>query len=143
MPIKERDVRKIIAEARATSWRLCECIWVRELSATHSLGQMRRLRMLEEQKAWKREAIFDRIETITEMREHHFIAGFHSEPLYTKLYNPRWPHTPEQHTLERGSTLSDKIWKLFFRSPRRHRGGCPRSVRGQINPEFCELRVNQ
>ena len=34
------------------------------------------------------------------MREQHFLAGFHSEPLYTKLYNPRWPHSPEEHKLE-------------------------------------------
>ena len=49
---------------------------------------------------WKREAGFDRIETIAEIHEHHFPAGFHLEPLYTKLYIPNWPHTPEEHTLE-------------------------------------------
>ena len=60
---------------------------------------MRRLRMLEEQKRWKREAGFDRIEIIAEMREQHFLAGFDSEPLYSRLYNPRWPHSPEEHKL--------------------------------------------
>ena len=34
------------------------------------------------------------------MREQHFLAGFHSEPLYTKLYNPRWALSPEEHKLE-------------------------------------------
>ena len=100
MPTKEVDVRKRIAEVEATSWRLHECMRVRDLAATHRLGRMRRLRMLEERKAWKREADFDRIGTIAEMREQHFLAGSHSEPLDTKLYNPKWPHTPEEHTLE-------------------------------------------
>ena len=89
MSIDESDVRKIIAEVKAKRWRLRECISVRELAATHKLGQMRHLRMLEEQKAWKRETSFDRIEAIADMREQYFLAGFHSEPLYTKLYNPR------------------------------------------------------
>ena len=61
---------------------------------------MHRLQIREEQKAWKREAGYDRIETIAEMREQHFLADFHLEPFNTKLYNPRWPHTPEEHTLE-------------------------------------------
>ena len=83
-----------------TSWNLREHIRVRELAATHILEQMRRLRMLEEQQAWKREAGFDRIEIIDEMRAQHFRAGFDSKPLYSKLYNPKWPHTPEEHTLK-------------------------------------------
>ena len=62
MTVDKSGVRKIIAEIEATSWRLRETIRVRELTATHRLGQMRRLRMLEEQKAWKREAGFDCIE---------------------------------------------------------------------------------
>ena len=67
MSIKERNVRKIIAEIEAISWRLRECIRVRELAVAHRPGQMRRLRMLGEQKAWKREAVFDRIETVAKM----------------------------------------------------------------------------
>ena len=27
-------------------------------------------------------------------------AGFDSQPFYTKLYNSRWPHTPEEYALE-------------------------------------------
>ena len=61
---------------------------------------MRRWRMLEEKKAWKREASFDRIETTAEMDAQRFRTGLGSEPFYTKLYNPRWSHTPEEHTLE-------------------------------------------
>ena len=65
----------------------------------HRLERMRRKRMLEKQKAWKRETGFDRIETISKMREQHFLAGFDSAPFYTKLYNLRWPHSPKEHNL--------------------------------------------
>ena len=85
MPIKERDVRKIIAKVKETSWRLRGCIQVRELATTHRLEQMRRLRMLEEQKAWKREAGLDRVKTIVNMDVQHFRTDLDSEPLYTKL----------------------------------------------------------
>ena len=34
------------------------------------------------------------------MRARHLHAGFDSEPLYTELYNPKCPHTPEEHKLE-------------------------------------------
>ena len=61
---------------------------------------MRRLQMLEEKKAWNREAGFSRIETIAEMYAQRVYAGFDSEPLYTGRYNPRWPHTPEEHKLD-------------------------------------------
>ena len=57
----------------------------------HRLEQMRCSRVLEEQKAWKREADFDRIEIIAEIH-----AGFDSEPLYTELYNPRRSYSPEE-----------------------------------------------
>ena len=62
MPFMERGVRKMIAEVEATSWRLRECIRVKDLAAPHRPERMRHLRMLEEKKAWKREADFDRIE---------------------------------------------------------------------------------
>ena len=51
MTVDKRDIAKMIAEVEATSWRRRETIRVRELAATHKLGQMRRLLMLEEQKA--------------------------------------------------------------------------------------------
>ena len=98
LPIKEHDVRKFITEVEAINWRLRECI--RELAATHILGQMHRLRTLEEQKAWKREASFDRIEITAEMDARHLRAGCGSEPFYIKLYNPRWSYTPKENTLE-------------------------------------------
>ena len=62
--------------------------------------RLRRLRMLEEQKACKREAGFNRIETTAKMDSQHFRTGLDSEPFYTKLYNPKWPHTPKENTLE-------------------------------------------
>ena len=73
---------------------------VRELAATHRLGRMRRLRMLEEQKAWKREAGCDRIETAAEMDAQRCFRSGLSEPFYSKLSNPRWPHTPNEYTIE-------------------------------------------
>ena len=39
-PFKERDIRKMIKEVDVTSWRRCECIRTRELSATHRLEQI-------------------------------------------------------------------------------------------------------
>ena len=65
--VDEHDFAKMNAEVEATSWRLREMIRVRELAATHRSGQMRRLLMLEKQKAWKREFGFDRIETAAEI----------------------------------------------------------------------------
>ena len=38
MSVDEYDIRNIIAEVEATSWRLRETIRVRELAATHRLG---------------------------------------------------------------------------------------------------------
>ena len=99
-PNRKHDVRQMIEEVNATSWRLHECIRVRELAATLRLGKMRRLRMLEEQKGWKREAGFDRIEITAEMDEQRLRTGFDSQSFYIKLYNPRWPHTPAEHALE-------------------------------------------
>ena len=100
MPFKERDVRKMVTEVETTSWRLRECIRVRELAVTHRLERIRRLRMLEEQEAWKREAGFDCIKIIAEMDTQRFRADFDLNSLYSKLYNPRWPHTPAEYTLE-------------------------------------------
>ena len=48
----------IAEEVEAMSWRLREMIRAKELAATHRLGQMRRLLMLEEHKVWKRETFF-------------------------------------------------------------------------------------
>ena len=90
----------MIAEEEAAGWRLRECIRLRGLAATHRHELMRRLRMLEEQEAWKREAGFDRIEIITEIDSQPLRAGFDSEPLYTKLDNPRWLHSLEEHKLD-------------------------------------------
>ena len=89
LSIEERDVRQIIAEVKVTSWRLREGVQARELAATHILGRMHHLRMLEEQKVWKREAGFDRIEITADMDEQRFRTGLDSESFYTKLYRLR------------------------------------------------------
>ena len=100
MSVDERDTISIIAEVEATSWRLRKTIRVRELAATHGLEQMRCLLMLEKQKAWKREVGFDRIETAAEMDAQRFRTILVSEPFYSKMCNPRWPHNPDEFTLE-------------------------------------------
>ena len=90
MSIQESDVRKIIAEVESTSWRPRGCIRVRELAATHRLGQMRCLRMLEEYKPWKREAGFYNIDTAAEMDARRSRINLVSEPFfYSKMPNPR------------------------------------------------------
>ena len=102
MTVDGRDITKMIAEeGKATSWRLRETIRVRELAATHRLGQIRRFLMLEEQKTWKREFGFNRIETAAEMDEKGFRASPVSEPFfYRNMSNSRHPHTPDEFTLE-------------------------------------------
>ena len=99
-PNREQDGREMTREIEETCWRVRECIRARELAATHRLEQMRRLRMHEEQKTWKREVGFDRIEITAEINAQRFRTDFDSERFYTKLYNPRWPHTPAEYTLE-------------------------------------------
>ena len=99
-PNREQDARQMIEEIEATSWCLRECIRVRELAATHRLGRMHFLRMLEEQKIWKRKADFDRVEMTAKMDEQRVRTGLDLESFFFKLYNPRWPHTSEEHTLE-------------------------------------------
>ena len=70
MTVDEHVIKKMVGEeVEATSWHLRETIRVRELAATHRLGQMRRLLMLEEHKTWKQKFGFDRIETAAEMDE--------------------------------------------------------------------------
>ena len=56
--------------------------------------------MLGEQKAGKREAGFDSIDTAAEIDAHRFRANLVSQPFYSKLCNPRWPHTPDDFTLK-------------------------------------------
>ena len=74
-------MRKTIAEIEATCWRLRECIRVSELTPIHLIGQMRRLWILEEQKAWKREASFDYNETAAEMNARRSRTNLVSEPV--------------------------------------------------------------
>ena len=100
-------------EIEATSWRLSECIRVRELASTH----MCRLRILEEQKSWKRETGFDGIEIIAEIQAQLLPADFDSEPLYTGLYNPRWPHTPEEHKLDMDVKIEQLRLEILLSQP--------------------------
>ena len=78
---------------------------------------MRRLRTADEQKAWKRETGFDRIEITAEMMNIGFCISLDSEPFYTKLYNPRWPHTLEQHKLEMDVNVERLRMKILLSQP--------------------------
>ena len=81
MTVDERDIINRIAKVEVTS--------------------LRHLRMLEEQKAWKREAGFEYIETSAEMDARRSRTNLVSAPfLYRKMFNPRRPRTPDEFTLE-------------------------------------------
>ena len=76
--------------------------------------------MLEEQEGGKRGGGFDIIEIMAEthaqtLRRLH--AGFDSEPLYTRLYNPRWPHSPEEYTLEMDVDVKRLRLEILFSKP--------------------------
>ena len=51
------------------------------------------------------------------MREQHFLAGVDSEPLYTKLYNPRWPHSPEERKLDMDVEIKQLRFGLLLSQP--------------------------
>ena len=118
MAIEECNARQMIAEEKATSWRLRECIQVREFAATHRLGRMRRLWMLE-------------------------------DPFNTKLYQSEVaPHSSRVHARNERRGRGIDTGNCHFAVPRprnviQRRDGCPRSIRGQMNPEYRALRLNQ
>ena len=118
MTVDELDITNMIAEVEATSWRLRETVRVRELAATHRLGQMRRLLMLEEQKVWKREFSFDRIETAAEMDAQRFRTSLVSLSFsYRNMVNPRRPHTPGELTLEMRVDVERLRMKIALSQP--------------------------
>ena len=118
MSVDEHDIKKTIAEVEATRWRLRETIRARELAATHRLGQMRHLQMLEEQKAWKREAGFDVIETAAEMDARRSRTNLVSEHFfYSKMFNPRCPHTHEQLALEMRVDVEGLTMEIILSKP--------------------------
>ena len=92
MTVEERDFTRMSENVKATIW-----------AATHRLGQMRRLLMHEEHKAWKREFGFDRIETAAEMDEKRSRTSTSLVPnpfFYRNMVIPSHPHTPDDFTLE-------------------------------------------
>ena len=102
---------------------------------------MHRLRMLEEQEAWKREGRFDQIEIIAEMHVQRLPVGLDCEPLYTGLYNLQRLPTPDENTLEMNIEVEQLRLGFLFRSPHHHRrrDDHMRSVRGWMIPECCML----
>ena len=114
MTVDEHGITNMIAETKATSWRLRETIRVRELVATHILGKMRRLLMLEEHKVWEQEVGFNRVETAAEMDTQRFRTSLVSEPFYSKMYNPRWPHNSDEFTLDMRVDLKRLRMDIIF-----------------------------
>ena len=161
MTVKERDFIRMSEDVGATIWRLQETIRVAELAATHRLGQMRRLLMHEEHKAWKREFGFDRIETAAEMDEKRSRTSTSPVPnpfFYRNMVIPKHPYTPDEFTLEMKVDVEGLRMEIILSqpassqcdpSPRRaavdtgqrnpeRRHSRPRSVRGRRNPEHRE-----
>ena len=108
----------------------------------HRLGQMRRLRMLEEQKAWKREADFDYIDTAAEMDARRSRTNLVSEPFFqSKMSNPRWPHVHDEFTLKMRVDVEGRRMEIVLSRLSHHRNAMhprdvyPRSIRGWRNPE--------
>ena len=78
------------------------------------------MRILEKQAAWKRGGGFDRVEVMAVMhkkilRDLH--AGFDLEPLYTSLYNPRRPPTPEEFTLDMSVEVESLRLEVLLSQP--------------------------
>ena len=100
--VKKHDL-SMIEDVEMAIWRTRETIRVRELAATHRLGQMRRLLMHEEHKTWKREFSFDRVETAAEMDENRYRTSTSPVPnpfLYRDMVIPRCTDTPADFILE-------------------------------------------
>ena len=102
------------------SWRLRETIRVRELAATHRLGQMRRLLMHEKQKTWKREFGFDRIETVAEIDVKRSYTSTSPVPdpfFYQNMVVPRHSHTPAEFTLDMKVDVEGLRMKTILSQP--------------------------
>ena len=99
MSIDESDARNINDEVliEAACWRLRGYIRVGELASTHRLGKMRRLRMLEGQRAWKREASFDRIDTAAEVNAQRFRTSLFRTFLQQAVQSEMAPYSQRIH----------------------------------------------
>ena len=120
MTFKERDFARISEDVEATIWRLRETIRVAELTATHRLGQMRRLLMDEKHKTWKREFGFDRIETTAEIDEKRSRTSTSPVPdpfLNRNMVIPRRPHTLDAFTFEMKVDVEGLRMEIIFSQP--------------------------
>ena len=59
----------MVADLVIIRGRMRKLIQVREFATSHKLGQMQRVKMLEQRATWMRENGFSRIEVITEIHE--------------------------------------------------------------------------
>ena len=74
--------------------------------------------MLEEQKAWKREAGFDYIDTAAEMDAQQSRTNLVSEPFfYIKTFSTRWPHTHDEFTLEMRGDVERLRMEIILSQP--------------------------
>ena len=79
---------------------------------------MRRLRMLEKQKAWKREAEFGYVDTAGEMDAQRSRTNLVPEPFFcSKMFNPRWPHTHDEFTPEMRVDVKGLRMKIVLSQP--------------------------
>ena len=121
MIVDEHVITKIISEdVEVTIWRIRDTIRVRELAATHRLGQMRRLLMHEKHKTWKREFGFDCIETAAKMDEQRSRTSTSPVPdpfFYRNIDIPRYPHTPDEFLLERKVDVEGLRMEIILLQP--------------------------
>ena len=107
--VEERDFTKMSENVKATN-----------RAATHRLGQMRRLLMHEKHKVWKREFVFDRIETATEMDQKRSRTSTSPVPnpfFYRNTVIHNHPHTPDEFTLEMKVDVEGLWMEIIFSQP--------------------------
>ena len=74
--------------------------------------------MLEEQKAWKRGAGFDYIETTAGMDARRSRSNIVSKTFfYRNMFNPRRPHNPDEFTLEMRVDVERLRMKITLSQP--------------------------
>ena len=73
--------------------------------------------MLEKQKARKREGGFHHIDISGEIDSQRFRTNLVSESFYSKLYNPRWPHTLDEFPLEMRVDVDRLRMKIVISQP--------------------------
>ena len=84
----------------ATSRRLCECIWIRELAATNRLGKCVVCGCSRSRRPGSERSASTVLRRQPKLDAQRFRTSLVSEPFYSKLCNPRWLHNPDEFTPE-------------------------------------------